>query len=77
MALHTMLCHECGQPFEAVRSDAEVCSTRCRVRRFRRAERERAARRVDDAERAAILLAALAASVGDDAARGPGGGLSA
>lgn len=59
-----MRCHECGVPFEAVRNDAEICSTRCRVRRFRRAERERRARFAAEAERSAALLSAVSASLG-------------
>lgn len=61
MALHTFRCHVCGGPFEASRPDAETCSPRCRVKRHRRVERERAARRAAEADRAAALLAALRA----------------
>jgi len=29
---YSITCHECGQTFEATRSDASFCSARCRVR---------------------------------------------
>jgi predicted nucleic acid-binding Zn ribbon protein len=55
VALHLIRCAVCSETFEAVRSDAETCSGRCR-------ERRRKARQAAEIRRAAALLASLAAA---------------
>lgn len=58
---YSLTCAECGHDFIASRANAETCSPACRLRRFRAAERSRRERELRDVERAARLLARLAA----------------
>lgn len=62
VALHTHTCAACGSRFEAVRSDAEMCSNRCRLRRHRERERARREHTAAEVERASLLLASLRAA---------------
>jgi hypothetical protein len=43
----TTACRHCGQPFEAVRSDARTCSASCRRAALRARQEAEAASRVD------------------------------
>jgi hypothetical protein len=59
VALHTIRCADCREPFEASRSDATTCSAACRKRRHRAASAALQAREI---EHAAALLASLRAA---------------
>ena len=47
----TLYCQECKSFFQTTRRDAQTCSNRCRSRRFRRVQKERAyLRKMQDTE---------------------------
>lgn len=62
MATHTYTCAVCHAPFTATRSDAETCGLACRSRRTRATAKAHVERERRDIERAAAVLAALAAA---------------
>lgn len=59
MPFHVIRCDVCSRLFEAVRSDAEVCSAACKQRRLRARAKERAGREREAIVRATAVLAAL------------------
>lgn len=54
------ICAECGETFQLLRTDAQTCSIRCRVRRHRRMRRQALVRRLTIAD-VATHVEALAA----------------
>lgn len=62
MALHRLICAECGEAFEAARRDAVTCSKRCRSKRERDGKRRRESATAEEIERAVALLRSLRAA---------------
>lgn len=57
MALHRLICAECGEAFEAARRDAVTCSKRCRSRRERTLKRTREERTAEEVSTTAAEIA--------------------